>query len=106
MRMTMDGQSVSALPGTSDLSLFRYRERVIHLDAEISDRALDLGVTEQELDGSQVAGAPIDQGSLRPAQRVGAEQLGVEPDAGDPPRDEPRVLARRHALAAPAAARE
>jgi hypothetical protein len=39
--------------------LFRYREGVIHLDAEISDRALDLGVTVQELDGSQVTGAPV-----------------------------------------------
>jgi hypothetical protein len=36
----------------------RYREGIIHLDAEISDRALDLGVTEQKLDGSQVARAP------------------------------------------------
>src|SRR4051794_27091576 len=65
------GRAYPFCPGTSDLSLFRYRERVIHLDAEISDRALDLGVTEQELDRPQVAGAPVDQGSLRPPQRVG-----------------------------------
>jgi len=42
------------------------RTGVIHLDAEISDRALDLGVAEQELDGSQVTGAPVDQGRLGP----------------------------------------
>jgi hypothetical protein len=37
---------------------------------------------------------------------VGTEQLGIQPDAGDPSRDEPCVLARGHALAAPAVAGE
>ena len=55
---TCGDQICQLCPGTSDLSLFRYREGVVDLDAEISDRALDLGVTEQELDRPQVAGAP------------------------------------------------
>jgi hypothetical protein len=40
--------------------LLGYGERVVDLDAEISDSAFDLGVTEQELYGSQIASAPID----------------------------------------------
>ena len=37
-------------PGTSDINLFCYRESIIYLDPEISNRAFDLGVPEQELD--------------------------------------------------------
>jgi len=29
-------------------------ERVLHVYAEVADRALDFGVTEQDLDGPQV----------------------------------------------------
>jgi len=31
----------------SDINLFRYSEGVIHLNAEIPDRAFDLGMPEQ-----------------------------------------------------------
>jgi hypothetical protein len=37
--------------------LFCYCQCVVDLDAEISDRAFDLRVAEQELHSSQVAGA-------------------------------------------------
>jgi len=40
--------------------LFRYRQCIVDLDAEIADRALDLRMTEQELDGPQVASTPVD----------------------------------------------
>lgn len=39
-------QSPSALPPKSDVDLFRYREGVIDLDAEIPDGTLDLGVPQ------------------------------------------------------------
>jgi hypothetical protein len=55
------GQSMSALPGISDVNLFRYRKGVINLDAKISDGAFDLGVAEQKLHSTQVARAPVDQ---------------------------------------------
>ena len=51
-------------PHISDVNLFSYCQGIVDLDAEIPDRALDLGMPEQELDGPQVAGAPIDQGSF------------------------------------------
>jgi hypothetical protein len=47
--------------------LFCDRERVVDLDAKITDRALDLGVIEQELYGAKVSGAPVDQGCLCPS---------------------------------------
>jgi hypothetical protein len=86
--------------------LLRYRERVIDLNAQISDGALDLCVAEQELDGQKIAGAPIDQRRLRPPEGMGAEKLRIKSGSGDPFRDKPRVLACRHAAALVAAARE
>jgi len=38
---------MSALPGSSDVNLFRYREGIIYLNAEVSDGAFDFGVAEQ-----------------------------------------------------------
>jgi hypothetical protein len=40
--------------------LFRYCEGVIDLDAEITDRTLDLGMPEQKLDGPEIARPPVD----------------------------------------------
>ena len=42
--------------------------------------------------------APIDQRCLCPPKRMGAKELGIESNAGNPFGDEPRILARRHAL--------
>jgi hypothetical protein len=66
-------------PGISDVNLFRYCQGVIDLDAEIPDRAFDLGMPEQELDGPQIARPPVDQGGFCAAQRVRPEQLGSSP---------------------------
>jgi hypothetical protein len=80
----MSGRECPLCPGTSDVDLFRYRDGIIHLNAKIFNRAFDLSVAEQELDSSQVASTPIDQPRLRPPQRMGAELLGIQLDAGDP----------------------
>ena len=40
------GQSISAPPCTSNVYLLRYGEGIAHIDAEISDSALNLGVTK------------------------------------------------------------
>ncbi len=58
-----------------------------------SDSALDLGVTQQQLHGSQIAGSSIDQRRLRPPDRVGAEQGWVQTNAGDPLGKQAGVLA-------------
>src|SRR6266851_4578562 len=84
-------------PGASDVDLFRYCQGVIDLNAEISDRAFDLGMPEQELDGPEIACAPIDQGGFCASQRMRPKQPRVQADASDPLRYEARILAGRHA---------
>jgi hypothetical protein len=49
------GQSMSALPGYFRNRLFHYCQGVIDLNAEIPDRAFDLGMSEQELDGLEIS---------------------------------------------------
>jgi len=83
--------------------LFGNRERVVNLDAEISDRAFDLGVAEQELDGSQIPRAAVDQRCLGPPQGVGAKHPRVKPDACHPVSKKAGILAGCHRPIAPTA---
>jgi hypothetical protein len=86
--------------------LFCYRERVVDLDTEIAYGALDFRVAEQKLDGPKISRAPVDQGRLRPSQRMRPEQPRIEPDATDSFADQARVLACRHTVISSPAARE
>jgi hypothetical protein len=45
-RLLEVGRACPLCPGISDVNLFRYCQRVIDLDAEISDRAFDLGMSK------------------------------------------------------------
>ena len=78
------GQSASALPSGSDVDLLGDGESIIYLDAEISDGALDLRVPQEQLDGPQVAGTPVDQGCLGSTQRMCPEEGRVQANASDP----------------------
>ena len=49
---------------TSDLRLLRQFEGVVNLDAEVADRALQLGVPEQQLHRPEILRPPVDQRSL------------------------------------------
>ena len=100
------GRACPLCPGISDINLFRYCQGIIDLDAEISDRAFDLGMPQQELDSPQVACPPIDQGSFCAAQGMRPKQPRVQSDASDPFRHEPRILARCYGAVRTAAARE
>lgn len=80
---------------SSHLSLLGHLQRIVDFDAEVSDRALDLAVAKQELHGSQILGAPVDQGRFGAAHRVGAILGFVEADLPDPPIKNPGVLSRR-----------
>jgi hypothetical protein len=53
-------QSMSALPHFSDVDLLRYSKRIIDLNTEITDCALDFGVAEQELNCSKVSRFLVD----------------------------------------------
>src|SRR5581483_4176025 len=90
------GQNMSALPGISDINLFSYCQGVIDLDAKIPDRAFDLGMPEQELDGPEIPGAPVDQGSLGASERVRPEKSWIKPDTADPVVDKTGILTRCH----------
>lgn len=48
----------------SELDLLCEPKRIVNLYAEVAHRGLDLRVTEQQLDGSQVACLPIELGDL------------------------------------------
>src|SRR5271166_7084732 len=91
------GRASLLCPGTSDVYLFRYRKGIIHLNAEVPHSAFDSSVTEQELDGSKIACAPVDQGRFGSSQRVCTEAVRVQPDARDPFGDKSSVLSRRNA---------
>jgi hypothetical protein len=46
------GRAIALCPGKSDINLFGDRQGIIYFDTEISNGALDFGVTEKELHGS------------------------------------------------------
>ena len=62
----LTGRRIHSARLASNIGLLGDGQSVIDLDTEIANRALDLGVTEQQLDGPQIAGAAIDQRSLGP----------------------------------------
>jgi len=49
------GRACLLCPGVSDINLLGYGESIIHLDAEVAYRALDLRVSQQQLDGALIA---------------------------------------------------
>lgn len=51
-------------PGSSDIHLLSNGKSVVNLDAEITHGALELGVTQQQLDGPKIACTTVDEGRL------------------------------------------
>ena len=79
-----EGQSVSALPRRLDVNLLRNRDGIVYLDAKISNRAFDFGVTKKQLHGPQISGAPINQRCLGSAERMCAIDMRVKPNTREP----------------------
>ena len=75
----------------SDVDFVGDFDRIIDFNAKIANRALNLGMPQQELDGSTVPCAPVDQHSIGSAQGVRAKLGRIEPDAGHPFPDEPGI---------------
>ena len=101
-----EGRACPLCPGTSDVHLLGDSEGIVHLDSKVANGALDLSMAQQELDGSQVAGSSVDEGSFRPSQRVGAVEGGVQANSGDLAGGEPGVLPSCQRPSGKAAARE
>ena len=55
-------------PGSSDIDLFGDCQSIVYLYGEIAHRALDLGVAQQQLDGTQVSRMTVDKRRLRSTQ--------------------------------------
>jgi hypothetical protein len=83
-------------PGTSDVNLFCYCQRVIYFDAQVSDCAFDLGMPKKKLNSPQISCPTVDQGSFCASQRMRPEQPRVHSGAPDPFRNKSSILAGRH----------
>ena len=81
--------------GCSELNLLGDAEGVVDLDAELTDSAFELRVSEEELYGSQVARFLINLSRLCSAHRVRAVRRMIETGALNPSMDDARVLASR-----------
>ena len=90
----------------SELDLLRDGERIVDLDPEIANGALQLGVAEQQLHGSQVAGLSINLSRLRSAQRMRAVSRTIKTGALHPSMNDAGVLSRREMRLLPKAARK
>ncbi len=74
------------------LRAFSKGERILDVDAQIANRALDLRMTEQNLHGAQVTRLLVDDRRLGSAERMGAVVLRAQSDPGHPFINEPGVL--------------
>jgi len=92
--------------GGLDFRLFSHFKRVVDLDSQVTDRRLDLGVPEQQLDRTQVLSAFVDQRGLRSSHRVRAIASRIQPKIRDPTAHDPGVLAGSDVIVAVSAARK
>jgi hypothetical protein len=65
-RLLKSGRACPLCPGISDINLFRYCQGIFN--SEISNRAFNLGMPEQELDSPEIACPSINQGRLCASQ--------------------------------------
>ena len=64
-KLTIDfGQSMSALPGISDIDLLGYGKCIINFDAEVAHCAFNFGMAQEQLDGSEITCPAIYQRRL------------------------------------------
>lgn len=85
--------SRAAQSSRSDLGLLGDLKGVIHLDAEVPHRRLQLRVPEQQLHCAQVLCTPVDERGLCSAHRVRAVLCAIETKLLDPVSKNSGVLA-------------
>ena len=86
--LATSGHSISG----SKVNLLRNGQSVVDLDTQISNRAFQFCVAEQELDGPEIAGLLVDQSRLCAPQGVGAIGRRVQVNGLHPSLNEPGVL--------------
>lgn len=72
------GRACPLCPISSDVDLFCYCKRIVDFNSQVPDGAFDFGVPQKQLYSSQITSAPIDEGRLRPAERMGPEQVRIQ----------------------------
>jgi hypothetical protein len=87
------GPPVAGGPYGSDFDGFGDGQRVFDLDTEISDRAIHLGMSQEELHRSQIARLSVDLRNFRPAHRVGPIGTRLQPDRRHPVAHQAGILA-------------
>ena len=80
-------------PNASNFGILGKGKRVFHIDPEIAHRILDLAMSEKDLNGTQVAGCPVDYRCLRSPKRVCAILASHQTDPCHPFIDKPGILA-------------
>ena len=79
-----------------NLGAFRKLQGVFDVDTEISNGALDLRMTKQDLDGSQIARCLVNDRGFGAPERMRSVFLRLKADASDPFVDQPSILPRAH----------
>jgi len=102
----VDKQDRDADQFSSQLDLFRNAQRVMDLDTEVTNRAFELCMSQQELNGPEVARLLVNLCSLCPPHRMRAIRRAIEPGALDPGMDDPTILSCRQMRLYQEAARE
>lgn len=97
----MSGRARQLTPGRSDVDFLCNLYGVVYFDTEVANGALDLGVAKKLLNGTQIAGPPIDQRGFGSPNRVRTELQRVATDARNPFTDETRVRPRRKLAVGP-----
>ena len=98
LNLDQDGAQLfaQALDEAACIRLKAALAELLNVDTEVSNGALNLGVAEEDLDCSQIAGRLVDDRRLGSAQRMRAVFLGMQSNADDPLAHEPCVLPRAH----------
>ena len=79
----------------SHLSLLRQFQCIVNINPQVSDRAFQFGVAQEQLNGPDVLGSPIDQRGLGSPHGVGAVKGRVKSDRGNPSFHDTGILAGR-----------
>lgn len=86
--------SAAKWPLQLQISVRSASKSTFYVDAQVSHGVLDLGVTEQDLDGSEVAGRLVDHRCLRASQWMGTILRSPQADRVNPFVNQSRVLPR------------
>ena len=90
----------------SDLSAFGQFQSVLHVNAQVADRAVNLGMAEKDLDRAEIASRLVDDRCFRAPKRVSPVILSGKPDSDHPLVHKAGILPGAHVSHVVVSARE